>query len=202
VLSPPTLAPAEADELLWYAAAAVRSGLERQPVAGITVPAAAALNAIGATFVTLERGTRLLGCIGTLDAVRPLYEDAMANAYKSAFADPRLPSVTPDDYVAMDVKVSVLSTKAPMAAGSRLELVAELEPGRDGVLLAGDGFRATFLPSVWAKVTSSEQFVDLLLHKGGRDDGWLPGLRAFRYRTTEYTQSGPRPPAAAAPPSG
>jgi AmmeMemoRadiSam system protein A len=196
------LAPAEADELLWYATAAVRSGLERRPVAGITVPAAAALNAIGATFVTLERGTRLLGCIGTLHPARPLYEDAMANAYKSAFADPRLPSVTAEDYVAMDLKVSVLSAKMPMAVGSRAELVAELEPGRDGVLLVGDGFRATFLPSVWDKVASPDQFVDLLLRKGGRLDGWFPGLLAFRYRTTEYTQSGPRAPVAAAPSSG
>jgi len=191
---PPVLGPDDVDVLLWYAVAAVRSGLERRPVPDIKVPASAALNALGATFVTLERGGRLLGCIGTLEAVRPLYEDVMANAYKSAFADPRVPSVTSEDYIAMDVKVSVLSPTEPIAASTRDQLVAELEPGRDGVLLVGDGFRATFLPSVWPRMASAADFVELLLRKGGLDDGWLPGMRAFRYAASEYCQSGPRRP--------
>ncbi|MGH9118539.1 MAG: AmmeMemoRadiSam system protein A [Acidimicrobiales bacterium] len=197
MLDPPVLTPEDADALLWYAVAAVRSGLERRPVPGIEVPTAAALKAIGATFVTLERGRRLLGCIGTIDAVRPLYEDAMTNAYKSAFADPRLPAVTPDDYAAMDVKVSVLGPTEPMAAATRDELVAGLEPGRDGVLIVADGFRATFLPSVWPRVASTGEFVELLLKKGRPSGGWVPGLRAFRYRASEYTQSGPRRPVTA-----
>jgi AmmeMemoRadiSam system protein A len=186
------LSPVDADRLLGCAVAAVRSGLEQRPIAEMSVPASPVLNERGATFVTLERERRLLGCIGTLEAVRPLYEDAMANAYKAAFADPRLPPVTPQDYAAMDVKVSVLSPLEPMVAQSRSELVAELECGRDGVLLVGDGFRATFLPAVWERVESADQFVDLLLRKGGRDNGWLPGMRALRYRTSEYLQPGPR----------
>jgi AmmeMemoRadiSam system protein A len=193
-LTAPVLSPDDAGTMLWCAVAAVRSGLERRPVAGMSVPSSLALNALGASFVTLERGPRLLGCIGTLEPVRPLYEDVMTNAYKSAFADPRLPEVTPDDYAAMDVKVSLLSRLAPMEAGSRSELAAELVRGRDGVLLVGDGFRATFLPSVWERVATADQFVELLLRKGGRggDDGWAPGMRAFRYRTMEYAQPGPR----------
>ena len=191
---PPVLGAEDADALLWYAVAAVRSGLERRPVPGIEVPVSAALTALGATFVTLERGARLLGCIGTLEAVRPLYEDVMTNAYKSAFADPRLPAVTPDDYEAMDVKVSVLSPTEPVAAATREEFVTGLEPGRDGVLLVADGFRATFLPSVWPRVASADEFVDLLLRKGRASGGWIPGLRAYRYRASEYSQSGPRSP--------
>jgi AmmeMemoRadiSam system protein B/AmmeMemoRadiSam system protein A len=191
----PTLGAADAEALLWYSVAAVRSGLERRPVDGIEVPASPALNAMGATFVTLERGQQLLGCIGTLEAMRPLYEDAMANAYKSAFADPRLPAVTADDYRVMDVKVSVLSPLIPMNATTRDELEEQLEPGVDGVLLVGDRFRATFLPSVWPRVASTSEFVSLLLRKGGRGRGdWVPGLKAYRYRTSEYSQPGPRPP--------
>ena len=119
---PPVLGADDAEQLLWYAVAAVRSGLERRPVPGITAPSAPVLIALGATFVTLERERRLLGCIGTLEAVRPLYEDVMTNAYKSAFADPRLPSVTAEDYEEMDVKVSVLGVAEPIEATSRTEL--------------------------------------------------------------------------------
>jgi AmmeMemoRadiSam system protein A len=192
MLAAPVLSPDDAETLLSCAIAAVRSGLEQRPVAGMRVPGSPDLNALGATFVTLERGRRLLGCIGTLEPVRPLYEDAMANAYKSAFADPRLPSVTPEDYTAMDVKISVLSPTEPIDAGSRSELIDRLVQGRDGVLLVADGFRATFLPAVWEKVASADEFVDLLLRKGGRPDDWPPGLRAFRYLTTEYCRPGPR----------
>lgn len=192
----PSLGPADADELLWYAVAAIRSGLERRPVPGIRHPDGPALNALGATFVTLEHRQQLLGCIGSLEAVRPLYEDVMANAYKSAFADPRVPAVTPAQFAEMDVKVSVLSPTVPIPATGRRELLDSLEPGVDGLLLVADGFRVTFLPAVWERATTAAEFVDLLLRKGRVTETWIPGLAAYRYRTTEYRQSGPRPPAA------
>jgi AmmeMemoRadiSam system protein A len=189
---PDRLSAADADLLLWYGVAAIKSGLEQRPVPGIRTPESPALNELGATFVTLERSGRLLGCIGSLEARRPLYEDVMANSYRSAFADPRLPRVTADDFVEMDVKVSLLSPMEPMPAADRDQLLASLVPGVDGLLLVADGFRATFLPSVWDRVASPAEFVDLLLRKGQAVGDWIPQLRAFRYRTTEYTQPGPR----------
>jgi AmmeMemoRadiSam system protein A len=153
------------------------------------------LNRLGATFVTLEDGSRLLGCIGTLEAVRPLYEDVMTNAYRSAFSDPRLPPVTAEEYETMSVKVAVLGPAVPVVVADRQELLDVLEPEVDGLLLVADGFRATFLPGVWERVDSAAEFVDLLLRKGGVIGGWVPGLRAYRYRTTDYADPGPRDPA-------
>ena len=66
------------------------------------------LRAPGATFVTLERDHALLGCIGTLEPVRPLVGDVGHNAAAAAFSDPRLPPVTCDDYAAMSIEISVL----------------------------------------------------------------------------------------------
>ena len=43
----------------------------------------------GATFVTLTIDGRLRGCIGSLEAWRPLLEDVRANARHAAFRDPR-----------------------------------------------------------------------------------------------------------------
>jgi AmmeMemoRadiSam system protein A len=168
--------------------------LERRPVPGIRVPDSVVLNRLGATFVTLEDGARLLGCIGTIDPVRPLYEDVMTNAYRSAFSDPRLPAITGEEYETMSVKVAVLGPTAPLSVADRAELIGAVEPEVDGLLLVADGFRATFLPAVWARVDSAAEFVDLLLRKGGATGGWLPGLRAYRYRTTEYADPGPRDP--------
>src|SRR5206468_7058889 len=42
-----------------------------------------------ATFVTLMQGEELRGCVGTLEARRPLAEDVAANARAAAFEDSR-----------------------------------------------------------------------------------------------------------------
>ena len=157
------------------------------------------LRAPGATFVTLERDDDLLGCIGTLEPVRPLIVDAAHNALAAAFADPRLPAVTPDDYARMSIKVSVLSPPTPMAVTNRDELLATLRPGIDGVLLEAGPRRSTLLPSVWPKVRDAEEFVDVLWHKAGlRPRAWPASTRVSRYTTEEFADCGPRPPVSAA----
>ena len=49
----------------------------------------AALGSPGASFVTLFCGEELRGCIGTLQARRPLGVDVRENAINAAFHDPR-----------------------------------------------------------------------------------------------------------------
>jgi AmmeMemoRadiSam system protein A len=188
-----SLAPEDQGALLDLALAAVRSGIEREPIRGLRTPASDALNAPGASFVTLERDSRLLGCIGTIEPVRPLFEDVMQNAYRSAFQDPRLPAVTADDYAVMHVKVSVLGGLEPLAVTSREDLLAVLRPGVDGLLLVAGPHRATFLPAVWEKVGDADEFVDLLLRKGGLPaDEWPAGAEVSRYGTEEFCDAGPR----------
>ena len=146
-----------------------------------------------ATFVTLERGEALLGCIGTLQATEALVTSVARNAWNAAFADPRLPSVTPADYQVMSVKVSVLSPLTPMRARSWRDVHRALRPGIDGVLVDAGAHRATLLPSVWEKLPDPAQFLDVLWHKAGlRTRDWLPGTRVQRYTTEEFADAGPR----------
>ena len=52
------------------------------------------LHKMGATFVTLTQHDELRGCIGSLEAWRPLLADVQENACNAAFRDPpgtRLP---------------------------------------------------------------------------------------------------------------
>lgn len=151
------------------------------------------LHEAGASFVTLERAGALRGCVGTLEAIRPLHHDVVRNALR-AMADPRLPPVTADDWPALDVKVSVLDRPCPVPAGNSDELLAALTPGIHGLILADDGRHATFLPSVWAKLPDGQRFLAALLRKGGwPDGGWPPGLKAQRYGSTEFHNRAPRP---------
>jgi AmmeMemoRadiSam system protein A len=152
-----------------------------------------ALRAPGASFVTLERSDSLLGCIGTIEPVRPLADDVAVNARQSAFADPRMPAVNPGDFEVMSLKISVLSALDEMPARSFDEVVGWLRPGVDGVLLDAGGRRATFLPSVWEKLPDGRSFLRQLLLKAGLDGrGWPRHTRGWRYTTDELIDPGPR----------
>jgi AmmeMemoRadiSam system protein A len=155
----------------------------------------ARLRSAGATFVTLERGEDLLGCIGTLEPVRALGLDVAHNALAAAFADPRLPPVNASDYEVMSIKVSVLSTPEPLIVGSYDDLARTVRPAVDGLVLEAGPYRSTLLPSVWPKVRDVEEFLSVLWRKAGLHVGtWPPITRISRYSTDEFADPGPRTP--------
>ncbi|GGM56771.1 AmmeMemoRadiSam system protein A [Dactylosporangium sucinum] len=158
------------------------------------LPLDGALHASGASFVTLERDGVLRGCVGTLEPVRPLHHDVVRNAVR-AMADPRLPPVTHDDWPLLDVKVSVLDRPTEIPAGDDTQVLAALDPGTHGLILDDGRRRATFLPSVWAKLPEPERFLTALLRKGGWPEGeWPAGVAAFRYGSSEFHDRSPRTP--------
>lgn len=142
------------------------------------------LRAVRATFVTLEIGARLRGCIGTLEAQRALVEDVAWNAYAAAFEDPRFPPLTHAELARVDVHVSVLSLPEPMHFHSEQDLIAQLRPNIDGLVLQEGSMRGTFLPSVWEQVPDAVEFLRLLKRKAGLPvDYWSATLRVSRYTT-------------------
>jgi uncharacterized protein len=153
-----------------------------------------ALREPGATFVTLERDEQLLGCIGTLEPLRPLALDVAHNALAAAFGDPRLPPLRPDDYPGMSIKVSVLSRPEPLAVAGFDDVKRAVRPHVDGLLLEAGTARSTLLPSVWPRIRDVDEFLDVLWRKAGlRPGAWRPGTRVSRYMTDEFADPGPRP---------
>jgi uncharacterized protein len=187
----PVLTPPEGAALVRLVLAGIVAYLAEQPLDG-RPPEHTVLRALGASFVTLENRGQLRGCVGTLDAARPLYLDALRNA-RRAMLDPRMPAVSNEDWPDLDVKISVLTAPEQLAVNSRRELVRRLRPGIDGLVLAGDGRRATFLPAVWAKLAEPDRFVGALLRKGGwAASSWPTGLRVARYTSIEFSDHAPR----------
>lgn len=139
-----------------------------------------------ATFVTLTIGGRLRGCIGMLEACRPLAEDVAANAMAAAFDDPRFPPLTKKEFEKLEIHISVLSPPEEMHFTSEEDVLRQIRPGIDGLILQ-DGFhRGTFLPSVWEELPEKELFWRHLKLKAGLSPGyWSNTVRVFRY-TTEY----------------
>ena len=82
-----------------------------------------------AVFVTLTEDGDLRGCIGTLDARRPLYRAVAATAISAALDDPRFAPVSADELPAIHVEISVL--------GPFHELVDQdaFRPGIDGLVV-------------------------------------------------------------------
>lgn len=148
----------------------------------------------GATFVTLRRRSdgELHGCIGSLEARRPLGEDVRANAVAAAIEDPRAPSVGPEAAAELVVEVSVLGPLVPLEVRSRADLLRALRPGRDGVVLSWRGRRGTFLPQVWESLPDPRDFLSHLERKAGLPPGfWAPDLEVFRYDVTKFSEDDP-----------
>lgn len=148
-----------------------------------------ALDAPGATFVTLTLDGRLRGCIGSLEARRPLRDDCVANARAAALRDPRFSPVSRREYDGLQIEVSVLSKPEPMRVASEDDALAQLRPGTDGVLLEAGRHRATFLPQVWEQLPEPRAFMTALKRKAGLPErSWDDSVRLSRYTVRAYEE--------------
>lgn len=148
------------------------------------------LGAPGATFVTLTRDSALRGCIGSLEAVRPIGEDVQRNAVAAAFSDPRFAPLRREEWPGLRVSVSELSPPEPLAHdGTEADALRRLRPGVDGLILSFGSHRATFLPKVWEQLPEPRAFLRALRAKAGLPpDFWHPSIRLSRYTAHEYAE--------------
>ncbi len=152
------------------------------------LPDLPALKEAGATFVTLhDADGALRGCIGRLEACRPLVEDVRANAHAAAFADPRFAPLRAQEWPGIQVEVSLLDVPEPMTVRSEPEALAVLRPGIDGVIFEWQGHRATFLPQVWEQLPDAASFMAALKRKAGlAPDFWADDVRLSRYKVRSF----------------
>jgi AmmeMemoRadiSam system protein A len=144
------------------------------------------LAAPGAAFVTLRRHGVLRGCIGSAVAARPLIVDVVQHAFNAAFRDWRFPRLDLLELAGLTLSVSVLTEAVPMRFAGEADLLAQLRPGVDGLIIEDAGRRALFLPSVWDELPDPRQFLHQLKLKAGLAGGHFPpGLAASRFRSIE-----------------
>ena len=134
-----------------------------------------------ATFVTLNLDGQLRGCIGALQAVRPLAEDIAYNAFAAAFMDPRFSPVTAGELEQIRLHLSLLTPAVPMQFSSEADLLSQMVPFEDGLILEDVGRRGTFLPSVWESLSSPETFLEHLKRKADLPvNHWSATLKVWR----------------------
>jgi MEMO1 family protein len=183
--------------LIELACASIAHGLAEgcpKPVA-VTPDLPEILVAPGAIFVTLHRLGQLRGCVGSVIAQRPLIEDVADNAFKAAFKDPRFPPLRPDELDGLDLSLALLTPPAPMRFVDEPDLLAQLRPAIDGLIIEDGLHRALFLPAMWQHLPDPRQFLNHLKQKAGLDaEHRSPAFRASRFRTAEIRQQPPGTP--------
>ncbi|EXI68898.1 MAG: hypothetical protein AW08_00723 [Candidatus Accumulibacter adjunctus] len=142
-----------------------------------------------ATFVTLTRNGQLRGCIGSLEAHRPLLLDVGENALAAAFRDHRFAPLTADEFATTRVEVSLLTPPEPFPVADEADAIARLRPGVDGLVLGYRQRRATFLPQVWESLPDARQFLAQLKLKAGLPaDFWHPEVTLARYGVRKWKE--------------
>ena len=173
----------ERQTLLKIARASINEGLtKKRPLMVNVTEYSEQLQQERACFVTLQEQEQLRGCIGSLQAHRALVEDVAENAFAAAFRDPRFSELTAAEYKKITIHISVLSSPELMHFSSEADLLRQLRPGIDGLILA-DGFhRGTFLPSVWEQLPTPKMFLMHLKNKAGLPaEHWSNSIQIERY---------------------
>ncbi|MDR0578125.1 MAG: AmmeMemoRadiSam system protein A [Candidatus Accumulibacter sp.] len=143
-----------------------------------------------ATFVTLTQKGLLRGCIGSLEAYRPLSADVAENALAAAFRDPRFAPLRQDELERTRIEVSLLDAPRALRFADEADALAQLRPGIDGLILRAGRHRATFLPQVWESLPTPRLFLENLKLKAGlRANFWSPQLALSRYGVQKWKES-------------
>lgn len=147
-----------------------------------TLPAA--LKDKRATFVTLRKNGELRGCIGGLQAEHPLAIDTAKHAYAAAFQDTRFSPLTSNEIDQLEMSISILSPSQVIKFTDEEDLLKQIQPDIDGLIIEERFHRGVFLPSVWEQLPDKQQFFAHLKKKAGLpQDYWSDHLKVSRFET-------------------
>ncbi len=184
----PLINPEQRRQLLALALASIRHGLSSgEPLTVRAEQYAPPLRQHRASFVTLNKEGQLRGCIGHLEAWQSLVEDVAQNAWAAAFRDPRFSPLTSQELERLQIHISVLTPAQPLQFTSEHDLLTQIRPQVDGLILRDGNARGTFLPSVWDALPRVEDFWQHLKQKAGLPaNHWSNTLTVQRYETESF----------------
>ena len=139
-------------------------------------------------FVTLKKGGRLRGCIGTIMPVEPLVEAVRHMALEAAFDDPRFSPVTQDELPGIVIEISVLTVPKKVVGAEAITL------GIDGVIVKKGFHQGVFLPQVAQETGwSKEEFLsELCSQKAGLSpDAWKHSdVELYTFQAEVFSEEG------------
>lgn len=138
------------------------------------------LTELGASFVTLYKGGKLRGCIGSIYPNKPLILDIIDNTKNAALMDSRFEPVIPDELNDIEVSVSILSPIEKIYFKDEKDLLSKIYPY--GIILTEKEKRAVYLPIVWEQLPDREVFLNSLKEKAGIPTNYFSrSIEAFKF---------------------
>lgn len=142
------------------------------------------------TLHTLGQLPQLRGCIGSLSPTQNLLADVIVHTYAAGFADRRFLPLAEQEVDGLSIEISILSTTEEIKCTGEQQLLNQLRPFEDGLILQAGQQKATFLPSVWQQLPDKQQFVCHLKEKAGLEpNAWPDNMKAYRYKTISFHES-------------
>jgi len=112
-------------------------------------------------FVTLKKGERVRGCMGSLQTQRgSLDAEILENLRRASFQDPWHPEVRADEMPGMTIYLTAVGKARPVRA------IGEISPAYDGALLRQGNREAVVLPG---EAKTQRYLLALLKSKAGID---------------------------------
>jgi AmmeMemoRadiSam system protein A len=142
------------------------------------------------TFVTLTIGGNLRGCIGHITPKESLFEGIRVNAINAAFKDPRFHPITKAEWKKVKIEISILTNPEPLHYSGADDLLNQLRPGIDGLIIKKGFHQATFLPQVWEQLPEKGEFLAHLCLKAGlKGNAWEKGrLEISTYQVQAFEE--------------
>jgi AmmeMemoRadiSam system protein A len=149
------LSPADKQLLLQVARDSIEAHLTGKSAPPVQV-SSPVLQEFRGAFVSLHRHRQLRGCIGYIDAIKPLLETVQDMAPAAAFRDPRFRPLQASELADLEIEISVLS---PLR---RIKNPEEIEVGQHGLYIIRGMKQGLLLPQVatqqhWDRQTFLEQ---------------------------------------------
>jgi AmmeMemoRadiSam system protein A len=185
----------EADKklLLKVARDSIEAHLLDKPVPAVSLPQS--LCERRGAFVSLHRAGKLRGCIGFLEAVKPLGQTVREMAAAAAFHDPRFRPLGQEELADLEVEISVLT---PMRLINKVD---EIQVGTHGLYIVQGSCRGLLLPQVateyrWDRLTFLQQ---TCCKAGLPPEAWKdPGTKIYTF-TAEVFADHPKKAGSAKP---
>jgi AmmeMemoRadiSam system protein A len=172
-------------ECLFLARKTLHEFVRGQEAAPPYAPAREELLAPCGAFVTLKKEDQLRGCIGYIEATKPLWETIVDCTIASASRDPRFPPVTADELPHIQMEISVLSPLRP------IDHVDQISVGEHGLLITKGMYRGLLLPQVATEYGwDRRQFLEHTCLKAGLPtDAWREGARISIFSADVFSEA-------------
>jgi AmmeMemoRadiSam system protein A len=140
-------------------------------------------------FVSLHRRGQLRGCIGYIEAVKPLLQTVREMAPAAAFQDPRFGPLQAGELADLEIEISVLT---PMRL---IKTTDEIEVGKHGLYIVKGLNRGLLLPQVATEYRWDRRaFLEHTCNKAGLSpDAWKdPNTQIFIFRAEIFSDPPPK----------